>query len=121
MKITKKKVSLGVAIIVALGILGWVFKPAPAEAAEMDVYGSLNYMISNNEDSNGNSTSKAENNGSSIGVNFSEELAEGVTGFATIEVDVDTDDTGSNPFDSKLASSYSVKDTKRGWFSKFLS
>ncbi len=103
MKITKKKVSLGVAIIVALGILGWVFKPAPAEAAEMDVYGSLNYMISNNEDSNGNATSKAENNGSSIGVNFSEELAEGVTGFATIEVDVDTDDTGSNPFDSKLA------------------
>jgi|TARA_B100000965_G_scaffold297834_1_gene256176 predicted porin len=103
MKITKKRVGLGVAIVVALGILGWVFKPAPAEATEIDVYGSLNYMISNNEDANGNATSKAENNGSSIGVNFSEELAEGVTGFATIEVDVDTDDSGSSPFDSKLA------------------
>lgn len=36
MKITKKKVGLGVAIIVALGILWSVFKPAPAEAAEVD-------------------------------------------------------------------------------------
>ena len=36
MNITKKKVGLGVAIIVALGILGWVFKPAPAEAADVD-------------------------------------------------------------------------------------
>ena len=36
MNITKKKVGRGVAIIVALGILGWVFKPAPAEAADVD-------------------------------------------------------------------------------------
>ena len=36
MKMTKKKVGLGVAIIIALGILGWVFKPAPVEAANVD-------------------------------------------------------------------------------------
>lgn len=36
MKITKKSVGLGVAIIVILGVLGWVFKPQPAEAAEVD-------------------------------------------------------------------------------------
>jgi|TARA_A100000164_G_scaffold338079_1_gene332066 hypothetical protein len=36
MKITKKKVGLGVAIIIALGILWSVFKPAPAEAADVD-------------------------------------------------------------------------------------
>tara|TARA_B100000900_G_scaffold73164_1_gene58261 strand:+ start:3267 stop:3635 length:369 start_codon:yes stop_codon:yes gene_type:complete len=36
MKMTKKKVGLGVAIIIALGVLGWVLKPAPAEAADVD-------------------------------------------------------------------------------------
>jgi predicted porin len=103
MKITKKTIGLGVAIIVTLGVLWAVLKPAPAAATEMDVYGSLNYMLSKNEDSNGNSTSKAENNGSSIGVILVEELAEGVQGFANVEVGIDTDDTGSNPFDTKLA------------------
>jgi len=103
MKITKKKVGLGVAIIIALGILWTVLKPAPAEAADVSVYGNLNYMVSNNDDASGNSTAKAENNGSAIGVNITEELAEGVTGFGKLEVAVDTDDTGSTPFDSKLA------------------
>ena len=36
MKISKKNVGLGVAIIVAIAILGWIFKPAPAEAADVD-------------------------------------------------------------------------------------
>ena len=36
MTITKKKVGLGVAIIVILGVLGWAFKPQPAEAADVD-------------------------------------------------------------------------------------
>ena len=103
MKLTKKKVGLGVAIIIALGILWTVLKPAPAEAADVSVYGNLNYMVSNNDDASGNSTAKAENNGSAIGVNITEELAEGVTGFGKLEVAVDTDDTGSTPFDSKLA------------------
>ena len=103
MKITKKRVGLGVAIVIALGILWTVLKPAPAEAADVSVYGNLNYMVSNNDDASGNSTAKAENNGSAIGVNITEELAEGVTGFGKIEVSVDTDDSGSTPFDSKLA------------------
>ena len=34
MQMTKKKVVLGVAIIVAIAVLGWIFKPAPAEAAK---------------------------------------------------------------------------------------
>ena len=33
---TKKKLGIGVAVIVALGILWSVLKPAPAEAAEVD-------------------------------------------------------------------------------------
>ena len=36
MKMTKKKMGLGVAIIIALGILWSVLKPAPAEAADVD-------------------------------------------------------------------------------------
>lgn len=36
MKITKKSVGIGVAVIVILGVLGWVFKPQPAEAADVD-------------------------------------------------------------------------------------
>ena len=78
-------------------------KPAPAEATEMKVYGSLNYMLSNNEDANGNATAKAENNGSAIGVDFTSNLSEGVDGFAKLEVAIDADDSGSSPFDSKLA------------------
>jgi hypothetical protein len=103
MKITKKKTAIGAAIIIALIVIGFLMKPKPAEAAEMTVFGSVNYMLSNNEDANGVSTSKAENNGSSIGVDFAQPLSEGVDGFATLEVDIDADDSGSNPFDSKLA------------------
>ena len=103
MKITKKKAAIGVAIIIALVAIWSVMKPAPAEAAEMKVYGSLNYMLSNNEDANGKSTAKAENNGSSIGVDFNSNIAEGIDGFAKLEVDIDADDSGSSPFDSKLA------------------
>ena len=36
MKMTQKKMGLGVAIIIALGILWSVLKPAPAEAADVD-------------------------------------------------------------------------------------
>ena len=103
MKMTKKKWAIGVAVIVALVAIWSVMKPAPAEAAEMKVYGSLNYMISNNENASGVATSKAENNGSSIGVDFTSNLSEGIDGFAKLEVDIDADDSGSTPFDSKLA------------------
>ena len=101
-KNNKKKIAVGVAIVAA--IVAWsLFKPAPAEAAEINVYGSLNYRMGNDEDVNGKSVLKAEDNGSSIGVDISEELVDGVSGFAKIELGVDTDDTGSNPLDSKLA------------------
>jgi len=103
MKITKKKAAIGVAIIIALVAIWSVMKPAPAEAAEMKVYDSLNYMISNNENASGVATSKAENNGSSIGVDFTSNLSEGIDGFAKLEVEIDADDSGSTPFDSKLA------------------
>ena len=103
MKMTKKKWAIGVAVIVALVAIWSVLKPAPAEAAEMKVYGSLNYMISNNENASGVATSKAENNGSSIGVDLTSPLSEGVNGFAKLEVEIDADDSGSTPFDSKLA------------------
>ena len=103
MKMTKKKWAIGVAVIVALVAIWSVMKPAPAEAAEMKVYGSLNYMISNNENASGVATSKAENNGSSIGVDFTSNLSEGIDGFAKLEVAIDADDSGSTPFDSKLA------------------
>tara|TARA_B100001109_G_scaffold248363_1_gene239098 strand:+ start:2082 stop:2450 length:369 start_codon:yes stop_codon:yes gene_type:complete len=36
MKITKKSVGIGVAVIVILGVLGWVFKPQPAYSADVD-------------------------------------------------------------------------------------
>ena len=103
MKMTKKKAAIGVAIIIALVAIWSVMKPAPAEAAEMKVYGSLNYMLSNNENASGVATSKAENNGSSIGVDLTSPLSEGVDGFAKLEVSIDADDSGSSPFDSKLA------------------
>ena len=103
MKMTKKKWTIGAAIVVAVIVLWTVLKPVPAEATEMKVYGSLNYMLSNNEDANGTSTAKAENNGSSIGVDFNSNIAEGIDGFAKLEVAIDADDSGSSPFDSKLA------------------
>ena len=103
MKMTKKKWTIGAAILVAVIVLWSVLKPAPAEAAEMKVYGSLNYMLSNNENASGVATSKAENNGSSIGVDFTSNIAEGIDGFAKLEVAIDADDSGSTPFDSKLA------------------
>ncbi len=103
MKMTKKKWTIGAAIVVAVIVLWTVLKPVPAEATEMKVYGSLNYMLSNNEDANGTSTAKAENNGSSIGVDLTSNIAEGIDGFAKLAVDIDADDSGSSPFDSKLA------------------
>ena len=103
MKMTKKKWTIGAAIVVAVIVLWTVLKPVPAEATEMKVYGSLNFMLSNNEDANGTSTAKAENNGSSIGVDLTSNIAEGIDGFAKLEVDIDADDSGSSPFDSKLA------------------
>ncbi len=75
-------------------------------SADMSVYGSLNYMMSNDDNASGKSVLKAQNNGSKIGVDFSETLGEGetgITGFGKLEVGIDADDSGSDTFDSRLA------------------
>jgi hypothetical protein len=47
-KITKKKVGLGVAIVVVLGVLWAVLQPAPAEAADVDfTFGAEKKMNAN--------------------------------------------------------------------------
>ena len=75
MKITKKKAVLGVAIIIALGILWSVLKPAPAEAADVDFTFGAEKKIDAN-------TNKTYLN-SSIG------LPLGVTGTSGVNYDVD--------------------------------
>ena len=88
--------------ITAIGLAVFAYQ---ANAAEVIPYGTFNYKLSNDENSSGKSYSKLEDNGSSIGVEIIDLGAEGdtITGFALLEVGVDTDDSGSNTFDSKLA------------------
>jgi len=95
---------IAIIIAVAIAVIVFLLWPSkPAEATELDFYGSLNYKLSNDEDSLGNSYMKAENNGSKIGVNINENIAEGISGFATVEFGLDTDDSDNNPLDSRLA------------------
>ena len=76
-----------------------------ATAAEITPYGTFNYKWSNDEDSSGNAYNKLEDNGSKIGIDIDDIGVEGQTviGFAKLEVGVDTDDSGSDTFDSRLA------------------
>ena len=76
-----------------------------ASAAEITPYGTFNYKWSNDEDSSGNAYNKLEDNGSKIGIDIDDIGVEGqsVIGFAKLEVGVDTDDSGSDTFDSRLA------------------
>ena len=76
-----------------------------ANAAEITPYGSFNYKWSNDENSSGVSVNKLEDNGSKIGIDIDDIGVEGQTiiGFAKLEVGVDTDDSGSDTFDSRLA------------------
>ena len=88
-----------------LAISSIVLFSSAISAAEIIPYGSFNYKWSNDENSSGKSYSKLEDNGSSLGVEVIDLGAEGdvITGFAKLEVGVDTDDSGSDTFDSKLA------------------
>ena len=88
-----------------LAISSIVLFSSAISAAEIIPYGSFNYKWSNDENSSGKSYSKLEDNGSSIGVEVIDLGVEGdtITGFAKLEVGVDTDDSGSDTFDSKLA------------------
>ena len=74
-------------------------------AAEIIPYGTFNYKWSHDENASGVAYDKLEDNGSSIGVEIIDLGVEGdtITGFAKLEVGVDTDDSGSNTFDSRLA------------------
>jgi len=93
-------------ILIATVALGLSLVGAPA-FADADLYGSVNYMVSNDDDSTGKAVIKAQNNGSKIGVDFSETIVEGETGgikgFGKLEVGIDADDSGSDTFDSRLA------------------
>ena len=92
-------------ILITIVAVGFVLFAYQANAAEIIPYGSFNYKWSNDENSSGKSYSKLEDNGSSIGVEVIDLGVEGdtITGFAKLEVGVDTDDSGSDTFDSKLA------------------
>ena len=74
-------------------------------AAEVIPYGTFNYKWSHDENASGVAYDKLEDNGSLIGVEVIDMGVEGDTilGFAKLEVGVDTDDSGSNTFDSRLA------------------
>ena len=61
-------------LLLGLAVVGLAFN---VNAAETSVYGSLNYMISNSDDATGNPIMKAENNGSKIGVDFTDVLQDG--------------------------------------------
>ena len=76
-----------------------------ASAGEITPYGTFNYKWSNDENSSGVSTNKLEDNGSKIGLDIVEPSLEGssIGAFAKLEVGVDTDDSGSDTFDSRLA------------------
>ena len=83
-------------------------------AAEVIPYGTFNYKWSHDENASGVAYDKLEDNGSKIGVEVIDLGVEGdtITGFALLEVGVDTDDSGSNTFDSRLA--YVGLDTEIG-------
>ena len=74
-------------------------------AAEVIPYGTFNYKWSHDENASGVAYDKLEDNGSLIGVEIIDLGVEGdtITGFAKLEVGVDTHDAGSDTFDSRLA------------------
>ena len=94
----RKNLALGMFLALCFSICN-----SSAMAVEAKIYGDINYKTSYDENSSGKAYLKAENNGSKVGINATEDLGAGITGFATIEVGVDTDDSNNNPFDSRLA------------------
>ena len=88
-----------------VALLGAMLFGTSVFAAEITPYGTFNYKYSHDENSSGKAYSKLEDNGSKIGIDVDDIGVEGQTiiGFAKLEVGVDTDDGGSNTFDSRLA------------------
>ena len=99
MNISKKKVGLGVAVVVALWILWSVFKPAPAEAAEVGFTLGAERKI------------EAETNAMYLDTNFGEVLGiVDVTTGVNYTVDDDMDAT-FNSFEVDLTKSINDKVT----------
>ncbi len=88
-----------------VALLGAMLFGTSVFAVEITPYGTFNYKYSHDENSSGVAYQKLEDNGSSIGIDVDDIGVEGQTiiGFAKLEVGVDTDDAGSDTFDSKLA------------------
>ena len=88
-----------------VALLGALLFGTSVFAAEITPYGTFNYKYSHDENSSGKAYSKLEDNGSNIGIDIDDIGVEGQTiiGFAKLEVGVDTDDSGSDTFDSSLA------------------
>ena len=93
---------ISIAFIFGVALASSLTACSQAEA-ETKIYGTFNYKISNDENSSGKSYMKAENNSSLIGIDASEGISEGITGFAKLELGVDTEDSNNNPLDSRLA------------------
>ena len=98
MNISKKKVGLGVAVIVALWILWSVLKPAPAEAAEVGFTLGAERKI------------EAETNAMYLDTNFGEVLGIDVTTGVNYTVDDDMDASFSS-FELDLQKSMNDKVT----------
>jgi predicted porin len=88
-----------------VALLGALLFGSSVFAAEITPYGTFNYKYSHDENSSGKAYSKLEDNVSNIGIDIDDIGVEGQTiiGFAKLEVGVDTDDSGSDTFDSRLA------------------
>ena len=91
-------------IITLTGIALFLFAYT-ASAAEITPYGAFNYKWSHDENSSGVAYDKLEDAGSKISLDFSEASIEGssIGAIAKLEVGIDTDDSGSDTFDSRLA------------------
>ncbi len=98
MNISKKKVGLGVAVVVALWILWSVLKPAPAEAAEVGFTLGAERKI------------EAETNAMYLDTNFGEVLGIDVTTGVNYTVDDDMDASFSS-FELDLQKSMNDKIT----------
>ena len=98
MNISKKKVGLGVAVVVALWILWSVLKPAPAEAAEVGFTLGAERKI------------EAETNAMYLDTNFGEVLGIDVTTGVNYTVDDDMDASFSS-FELDLQKSMNDKVT----------
>ena len=88
-----------------VALLGAMLFGTSVFAAEITPYGTFNYKYSHDENLSGQAYSKLEDNGSNIGIDIDDIGVEGqsIIGFAKLEVGVDTDDSGSDTFDSRLA------------------